>query len=1127
MNKLYRIGFDIGVGSVGWAVLQNNSKTEEPDRILKLGVRTFSANEVPKGGGSTAATRRELRGARRRRRRKQHREERVRNLLAKTFNLEIDKELAKLINDDVYKLRVDALDFVVTDAQLAKIVLNILKHRGFESNRKNGKNDSEDGKLLSAIKENASLMQQSGWRTIGEFICKDDRFKAICAGHKIYNVRNHNGDYKNCFDRNALAHELEMILKAQQRLGNDKISNEFIENVVAIFKARRSFDEGPGSPSPYSAKFDVGRCTFMPEEERAPKASYTFELFNALSKINNLKVNDEDLTTEQKQILVSYVQNKGTMSFTQARKLLNLPLDKTFNLCRYINKKVKSEENISEEDFIKACEKVNFVNLNNSFSIAKVLGFSNPKENEQVVDEVALMLSKCKSGSTIDDYILSSDILKELTEEQKVALKYGLSFEKFGSLSIKAMRQIMPYLKQGLRYDKACKSAGFNHSSFEHEKSKFLKGAEIEERLKDITSPVVKRAVNQTIRILNEIIKEYGSPQFVSMELARDLAKIQSERKKIENRQHENFEKNEIIRQQLRDDHKLVKPTASDVLKFKLYQEQEGKCIYSGKVIDISRLFEPNYVQIDHILPISRSFDDSYNNKVLVIAGENQNKQSKTPYEWLGHDDGKWNEFVNRVNLLKNRTKKQNLLKTNFSDEQSQDFISRNLNDTRYISKFLLDLFKDFLLLTPSKTSKKQVRSLNGAATSYLRKCWAINKLRDDGDIHHCVDAAIIATVSDGQVQKITAFNKLKENYKYYNGNFINKQTKEIIDEKSEQEFKTLEINEKLADRLPLPYPGFAEELMIRSSLKYTDFNFTDQEKDTLVKLGYSRQDVDSIRPVFISRMKTVKHTGAIHKDTLLSAREYKETGNLIKSKSIYELDVKKVPEKVELKNDPYPQWSIPDYYRPSDDRLLYLKLKSYLVENGCKIDKNIVFYKPKADGSDGPVVKKVKVYEKTGSCVITPNGAAANDMMHRVDVYEKDGKYYLCPVYMSDVYAKKLPNKVVVQNKPWLTIDKSFKFLFSLYQNDLIKVTHKNNIVLNKNFKSEKSLKEDEISNEEFLLYYNSTGIFGASIELKTHDNCYKINSLGVKTLKYLEKYYVDIMGNIYKANKEERKKL
>ena len=1126
MDKLYRIGFDIGIGSVGWSVLENDPVTEDPCRILKMGVRTFSPNEVEKTGESTAKSRREKRGVHRRNRRRHLRLENQKKLLQKTLNVK-PEDLQKINNVDVYALRANALDIKISNAEIAKIILNITKRRGFKSNRKSLTQSKEEGSLLTAINKNRALLEEKGYRTVGEAFYKDENFKILNADKIFYNVRNHGGDYKNCFLRDDLKEELFAILKKQQEFGNIDITEDFINKTIEIFYRQRNFDEGPGlskigdEKSKYSADFEVGKCTFENQEKRAPKASFTFEYFSALSKVNSLKIGDDFLTLEQKETLYNELKTKKELTFKQVRKMFGFLTDKTFNLCRYKYNKKNEEKPLSETELIESSEKATFVTMKNSFEICKLLGYENSFENREIIDEVALLLSVCKSDVRIDKYIENNESLSQLSQEQKDNIKTK-SYNKFGSLSIKAMNKVIPYLLKGERYDVACKSAGYNHSSFEHEKYKFLKGDFVDERLKDVTSPVVKRAVNQTLRILNEIIKEYGSPQYVTIELARELSKDLQERNKIKRIQEQNYDDNEKAKQMLAEEFNLLQPTSFDLLKYRLYMDQDGKCMYSGKKIEMSRLYEPNYVQVDHILPYSRSMNDSYNNKVLVIADENQNKTDKTPFEWFGSDEAKWNDFVARVNCLKSREKRNFLLKQNFTQDISNDFIERNLNDTKYMSKFMLNLMQDYLLMKPSK-HKKVVRSVNGAITNYLRRCWGVNKIREDGDVHHAIDATIIATTTEGQVKKITTYNNLKEQFVRKDDFFVNKTTGEVMTKQQKEEYENMGID-ILSKYLPLPYDNFIKELELRSRINYTNLNFTFEEKLELAKLGYDEEEINQAKPIFVSRMKNVKETGAIHQETMMSLREYNQTKNLIKTVPIQKLSLENKPEEVLLKDDEYPNVSIKNYYKPQDDRLLYLKLKKHLIEVGS-IKENEAFYKPKNDGTNGPVVRKVKVYEKSSMCVKTPNGGASNDTMYRVDVFEKDKKFYLCPVYMSDVYNKKLPNKVIQIGKDWLDIDDTFKFQFSLYKNDLVKVTNNKDIVLNKNFANEKSKKSNSIQNKEFLLYYNNTGIATASIKMFTQDSCYKIDNMGVKTLLKLEKYYVDIMGKIYKAPKEERK--
>ncbi|MBQ3158234.1 MAG: type II CRISPR RNA-guided endonuclease Cas9, partial [Clostridia bacterium] len=919
MEKTYRLGLDIGIGSVGWAVLENDPVTEEPTQILKVGVRTFDVNEIAKTGESTAKSRREARGVHRRTRRRALRISKAKALMSKAFGIDIEKALNDVKNQDVYALRAKALDEKISLVQIIKVVLNIYKRRGFFSTRKANAKKDDEGKLLTAVTENSNFLKDNDYRTIGEAIFKDsERFKTMSCGETIYNIRNH-GDYKNCFLREDLKNELRLILTKQQEFYKE-ITEELIEELIEVFARQRTFDEGPGEPSPYTAKFEIGNCTFIEGEKRAPKASYTFELFSALSKINSLKINDENLTDEQKTYLIEKIKEKESLKFSEIRKAFDIGEDKTFNLCRYISKK-KGEE-IPAEEIVKNSEAVVFVTMKNSHAIAKALGVENKYENRKLIDVVALMLSLCKSDSTIDEYIKNNEELSKLTVEQIEKVR-SLDFDKFGSLSFKAMEKVLPHLERGLRYDEACKAAGFSHSSFEHEKMKYLKGEKIEERLKDVTSNVVKRAVNQTLRIINEIISRYGSPQFITIELARELSKSRKERNEIDKRQQKNAEENAKTKAILTDEYKNQNPTGLDILKYRLYNEQEGKCMYSGKTIDVNRLFEPNYLQIDHILPYSKSLNDSYNNKVLVLADENQRKGNRTPYEYFGNDSKRWNEFVSRVNLLKNKEKQRFLLKERFDEDDQKEYRDRNLNDTRYMSKFLLNLFQDFLLMKESKKYKKVVRSVNGAVTSYLRRCWGIQKIRDDGDNHHAIDAAVIATVGDGQVQKITKFNKFKENFVYDESNdvYISRLTGEVMTEEQKAEYQQKGI-EVLGKKLPPPYRTFVDELKLRTRINYEVNDFIDKEKLSLAKMGYEPEDIDNIRPLFVSRMKTVKKTGAIHKETMMSTREYDETKCLIKSVPISSLKKSTNAEIEPLKDDKYPEFSIENYYRPQDDRL-------------------------------------------------------------------------------------------------------------------------------------------------------------------------------------------------------------
>lgn len=179
----YRIGLDIGIASVGWAVLENNSK-DEPVRIVDLGVRIFDRAEIPKTGESLAGPRRAARSSRRRIRRRKHRLERIKWLFQEEGLVAIEQfseRYHKAGLPDVYQLRVKALDKKVSDLELAQILLHIAKHRGFASNRKSELKEKDNGAVLTAIKENEVLMKMKSYRTVGEMIYCDDSFHTECS----------------------------------------------------------------------------------------------------------------------------------------------------------------------------------------------------------------------------------------------------------------------------------------------------------------------------------------------------------------------------------------------------------------------------------------------------------------------------------------------------------------------------------------------------------------------------------------------------------------------------------------------------------------------------------------------------------------------------------------------------------------------------------------------------------------------------------------------------------------------------------------------------------------------------------------------------------------------------------
>ena len=246
------------------------------------------------------------------------------------------------------------------------------------------------------------------------------------------------------------------------------------------------------------------------------------------------------------------------------------------------------------------------------------------------------------------------------------------------------------------------------------------------------------------------------------------MAKDFKERQDIDKKNQENRALNDKLMERIRKEFGRQNPSGMDLVKLKLWQEQDGISPYSRKPLEIARLFEPGYADVDHIVPYSISFDDSYMNKVLVFSGENRDKGNRLPIPYLADKFGEKavDEFKVWVatNYDKKGKKQQNLLKAKITEEDRNNFKERNLQDTKHMSRFLYNYINDRLLFADSETGKKKrVRAVNGVVTSYLRKRWGIHKVRENGDKHHAVDALVIACTTDRMIQEISAFSRNHE----------------------------------------------------------------------------------------------------------------------------------------------------------------------------------------------------------------------------------------------------------------------------------------------------------------------------------------------------------------------------
>ena len=1125
-------GLDIGIASVGWAVLGET-------RIIDLGVRCFDKAETAKEGDPLNLTRRQARLLRRRLFRRAWRLKKLARLLqheglipnAQRFVEALANGHASAPGDpehpNTWELRRQGLDRLLTPAEWARVIYHLCKHRGFHWTSKaeeaRADSDAEGGRVKQGLKNTQALMVAKGYRSAAEMIL------AEFPGSQ----RNKRGQYDKALSRVLLGQELALLFESQRRLGNPHAS-ERLQALILGNGDRRSglfWQQKPALSGADLLKM-LGTCTFEKSEYRAPKASFSAERHVWLTRLNNLRIIDDGRTrplngAERQAALALPYQTENFKYKTLKNALVKAGLwtaDVRFAGMAYPSQ-AQMEDGKAKDPEEQALVKLSaWHELRLAFkregheALWQRIATPALEGKPELLDQIAWVVSVYKDGEEISDQLRRLPLPEP---ELSVPVLEKIGFEKFSALSLKALRRIVPLMEQGLRYDEAvARIPEYGHHSqivkpdaarhlylppFYQDQRKYENKSDrigsmvFREDANIPRNPVVLRALNQARKVVNALIRRYGSPTAVHIEMARDLSRPMDERNKIQRAQEEFRDRNAKAREDFERDFGY-KPKSAVFEKWMLYREQHGQCAYSQQALDIQRVLDdPNYAQIDHALPYSRSYDDSKNNKVLVLTRENQNKGNRTAYEYLtsfpgGEDGERWRNFVAWVQQNKSYrlAKRNRLLRKNFGQEESRGFIDRNLNDTRYICKFFKNYVEEHLQLAPREDGDTNRRCVvvNGQLTAFLRAKWGLTKRREESDRHHALDAAVVAACTHGMVKALADHAKAKELAFLHEG-FPDPETGEILNPAAYAQGQR---------HFPEPWPHFRHELQSRL---FTDD--LDALRADLQRLGtYTEDDLKGLRTVFVSRAPQRRNGGAVHKDTIYAQpQRLKATGGVIEKVPLSSLTLKDLDRLVD----------------PHRNVKLYDAIRQRLEAHGGKGDKAFgpgnPLRKPDKNGlPNGPLVHTVKLLREKQSGIPIRGGLAKNDSMLRVDVFTKTGKFHLLPVYVHHRVTG-LPDRAIVAFKDedeWTPIDESFSFLFSVYPNDLVRIT---------------------LKRQTYLGYFASCHRGTGAFNLWAQDRSIHVGKggavegIGVKTALAVEKLNVDILGHIYPAPPEVRRGL
>lgn len=1027
------LGIDLGIASLGWAVIEYDTE-KGTYKIIDCGVRLFSKG-INNDDESPAKNRREKRLTRKRLKRVSIRKENVRQLCIK-YGLASAEELNgenfaqgifhEVKKKDVWELRYDALHRKLSDKEFARVLLHLSAHRGFKFLPYEIEDEAKDHEDKTDTEKKASLLMErvknKDCRTIGEY-----RWQiAQHHGLKRFNKKKNDDiqklkkseqpsellDWQLIARRDDVLAEAKVIFDIQRQLGNEKATIE-LENE---YTGKETNGQLMWVADPQSVEDMVGYCKYFPSEKRSPKYSPTSEKFVALSTLINCRIidwatNQEIKATDLQSInnLLEFIYQREETTYKQLRDFLNLKNYQTFKGLHYDNnlKKKKSKKSVQSAVLIdeqnqleslfpdKTIEEKRFVSkLKGTKKLQNTLGDYYDQLNIEAINQIAFICSVEKTQEARKKQLFTALKNDELAEKCKF-----IEFSGFIELSLTALNMIMPEMLNGNRYDEAIAQIGMPSK----QKDKWIPtikqygGRHAQPRVR-ILNPAVLRALSEFRKVANALVRKYGTKEDdfapfhrVYFELPRDFKTIEEKEREKEKNSY-NKSKNDEIDKILQQDHDISSPKRKHREAYKLWEQQGEVCIYCQAQLEYEKVFAvEGYAEIDHILPRSRSFDNSFQNKILVHATCNQTKRDKTPFEWLSDENPQ--QWERLKNFLASPTLKQkigsrkinNILKDNFSDEQSiREFSERNLNDTSYICKAVKDFCEEYWQLAPlprnGNKTPRQIAVRNGRLTSFLRYQWGISSIENKKDrivhTHHAEDAIIVALSTEGMVNKLAQYYRDKE---------------------------TLPKNK--APKIPEPITNIRAEIASKLAI----------EKAETISAKDGREI--TLNRILISRPPRASVTGAAHKETIQSPSDYKGRG--------------------------------------------------------------------------------VSINDGKGMC--------DNGDMPRVDVFTKEGKYYLVPIYVADFAKEELPNRAIVagKGKEWKEMDDSYQFLFSLAKDDILRI----------------KLKKDE----PFIGYFKSADSSTANIKLQYIEQDVQLN-FGSKTAEYIKKYTIDPLGYYHEVKGKKR---
>ena len=797
------LGIDLGSGSIGWAVV-NYSNNRDELRIEDIGVRVVTID-----GGSLSSFNRgqqiTINSDRTSKRsiRKSYDRYSIRRTLLKDFfekhGITISHQLMSLNRDELWRLRANAVTEKLSLEEIARVLYMINQKRGYKASKADLDPDNKEQKgYVASVRTRYMQLKDSG-KTIGQWAF--DEFKK----DREFRVKD------NVFPRAAYIEEFDAIIEKQSAFYPEIFTTDNVKHL----RDQVIFYQRPLK----SCKHLVSNCELTQIEIEKPdgrkmtvgpkvaqKSNPLFQLNRIWQAVNSISANNrlnEKLHLElyQKEALVQYLLTNHALT----TKAFNKIIFKKPNQNKWFVGKALGRGITGERTRLTIAKALNGkyqnlleFNVTIEETVNEETGETVLVVDPSVVNQEYYQLWHC-IYSIPDKENLIATLRKRFGIEDEEVLENlsNIDFVKdgYGNMSIKAIRKILPYLMKGEMYSDACLLAGFRHSKSltkEEDENRQLNTHLKQIQKGELRQPIIEKILNQLVNLVNALSDKHGQFDEIVVELARELQSSREERSDSTKRKNDNEKRNKEIAERIKE--YGLTPSRSRIVKYKLWEETDHKCIYCGAPVSVKEFLQGFDVEVEHIVPRSVLFDDSFANKACSCRACNKAKDSRLARVFMeSKGEAAFNEYVVRINKLKNNHKISHTKFTHLmwkEDELPTDFIERQLRESQYISKKAMEMLR---------TICYNVRATSGYVTDYLRHEWGWDQILHNLNLeryrlngltefvekehhgtpvtkeqiigwskrldhrHHAIDALTIACTCQSIIQRLNSLNSLKD----------------------------------------------------------------------------------------------------------------------------------------------------------------------------------------------------------------------------------------------------------------------------------------------------------------------------------------------------------------------------